>query len=72
MDDQTDLGNRLVTVSVGNLDKTTVDAALDAGHTAASGMLRDGLIVAAAMLLKGNFRFVGDVPGATAPIKNLK
>ncbi len=72
MDDQTDLGNRLVTVSVGNLDKTTVDAALDAGHTAASGMLRDGLIVAAAILLKGNFRYVGDVPGATAPIKNLK
>ena len=72
MDDQTDLGNRLVTVSVGNLDKTTVDAALDAGHKAASGMLRDGLIVAAAILLKGNFRYVGDVPGATAPIKNLK
>lgn len=72
MDDQTDLGNRLVTVSVGNLDKTTVDAALDAGHTAASGMLRDGLIVAAAMLLKGKFRYVGDVPGATALINNLK
>ena len=72
MDDQTDLGNRLVTDSVGNLDKTTVDAALDAGHTAASGMLRDGLVVAAAILLKGNFRYVGDVPGATAPIKNLK
>ncbi len=69
MDDQTDLGNRPVTVSVGDLDTLTIDLALDAGHLVATKMFEDELIVAAALLLKGNVRIVGDVPGETKNVK---
>lgn len=65
-DDDTDLGDRLVTVGVGDLDPATVNAALDAGGGVARRMLSAGHIAAAALFLRGEKRVVGDVPAAGA------
>ncbi|MEX2454459.1 MAG: UPF0280 family protein [Rhodospirillaceae bacterium] len=64
MDDNTDLGDRLVTVAVGALDAAAVEAALCAGLDAAERMRADGLIAGAVLVLKGEIRAVGDVPAA--------
>ena len=66
LDDDTDLGDLPVTVAVGELDDGALAAALDAGEEAAGAMRRAGLILAAAMTLKGRRRIVGDGPAALA------
>lgn len=64
LDDQTDLGGRLVTVGVGDLDDGTVAQALDGGLAVAERMLGNGLIAGAVLVLKGEMRAVGEVPAA--------
>jgi hypothetical protein len=54
--DDTDLGERLVTVEVGNLAPEAVARALDAGAAAAQAMLARGLIQAAMLWLQGRSR----------------
>ena len=62
--DDTDLGERLVTVAVGSLPAAVVDEALDRGVRAALGFRARGLIVGAALALKGRWRTIGDgMPG---------
>ena len=59
VDDNTDLGERLVTVAVGDIGEATVGAALESGVAAAKAMLGRGLIDAAALSLRGVTRTVG-------------
>jgi ApbE superfamily uncharacterized protein (UPF0280 family) len=54
--DDTDLGERPVTVEVGTLSVTAVDEALDAGAAAAGRMLDQDLIWAATLWLQGRNR----------------
>jgi len=58
--DDTDLGDRLVTVEVGDLSQADIARALDAGVAAAHGMMAAGLIHAAALRLQGQSRTVGE------------
>ena len=62
MDDQSDLGDRLVTVGVGDLDHATVDAALAAGFAAAKRLEYAGLIAGAVLVLKKEMRATGTLP----------
>ncbi len=64
LDDQTDLGDRPVTVGVGELDATARRAALDAGEAAAEKMIRRGLVVGVVLTLQQDMRAIGDVPAA--------
>jgi ApbE superfamily uncharacterized protein (UPF0280 family) len=57
-----DLGDRPVTVEVGPLHDSSVDAALGAGVAVGGEMHRRGLIAGAALVLQGRYRIVG-VPG---------
>lgn len=66
LDDNTDLGDRRVTVAVGRLDDGAIRTALDAGAETARSMRASGLIVAAMILLRGQTRVVGDIPRAIA------
>ena len=59
MDDQSDLGDLLVTVGVGDLDHATVDAALAAGYATAKRMEGAGLIAGAVLILKKEMRATG-------------
>jgi ApbE superfamily uncharacterized protein (UPF0280 family) len=54
--DDTDLGERLVTVEVGTLSPAAVERALDAGAAVAERMLDQGLICAATLWLQGRNR----------------
>jgi ApbE superfamily uncharacterized protein (UPF0280 family) len=54
--DDTDLGDRLVTVEVGTLSPAAVEQALDAGAAVAGRMLDQGLIRAATLWLQGRNR----------------
>ena len=63
MDDQSDLGDLLVTVGVGDLDHATVDAALAAGYAKAKRMEGAGLIAGAVLVLKKEMRATGALPG---------
>jgi hypothetical protein len=54
-----DLGPRLVTRQVGVLREFEIDAALEAGAAKARDLLRQDLIEAAALHLKGEIRIVG-------------
>jgi uncharacterized protein len=56
-----DLGARLVTVAVGRLRPTDVNAALARGATAANAYRAQGLIEAAALFLQGESRIVGPI-----------
>lgn len=64
LDDDTDLGDREVTVAVGRLDRDAIDEALDNGQSSASAMESAGLISAAALFLGGEKRIVGETPAA--------
>ena len=61
--DDSDLGDRLVTVAVGPLPDTAVTAALDGGARVAEAMRRRGLIRAGYLTLRGRTRTVGAAPG---------
>ena len=62
LDDQSDLGDRLVTIRVGDLDHTAVDEALAAGFRAAKRMEDAGLIAGAVLVLKKEMRATGTLP----------
>ena len=62
LDPDSDLGERLVTVGVGDLEAGTVEAALDAGVTVAAALERAGLVCAAVLVLQQRYRMVGDAP----------
>lgn len=70
LDDQTDLGSRLVTVDVGRLDADGVAAALNKGMQTAQHMCDCGLITAAVLVLKDEIRAIGDVPAALPETAN--
>jgi len=57
--DDTDLGERLVTVEVGPLPYAKIARALDCGEAEARGLRARGLIHAAALWLQGQARVVG-------------
>jgi uncharacterized protein len=61
VDDDTDLGEQLVTVGVGTLAKQAVDAALDDGAALAERLVEDGLIWGAVLALQGRYRVAGGV-----------
>jgi ApbE superfamily uncharacterized protein (UPF0280 family) len=58
--DDSDLGERLVTVDVGPLPRKQVEAALSAGVRRAELLIARGLIHCAALWLRGQARVVGD------------
>jgi len=58
-DPDSDLGDRLVTLSVGALSATEVAQALDRGRSTATALLGRGLIKGAALTLAGHWRTVG-------------
>ena len=61
--DDTDLGDRLVTVAVGRLPQDSVATALASGEEAARAMKADALVWGAVLCLQGSVRIVrGDVP----------
>ncbi|MDE0060016.1 MAG: UPF0280 family protein [Defluviicoccus sp.] len=66
LDDDSDLGDRPVTVAVGRLSKPAVDQALDRGARCARAMRRAGQIAAAMLVLRDRRRTIGDA-GALAP-----
>ncbi len=66
LDDDSDLGERLVTVAVGDLDSVSIEAALDAGTDAAEVMRVAGLIEGAALFVKGTNRVIGPATPAIA------
>ncbi|MDE0274828.1 MAG: UPF0280 family protein [Defluviicoccus sp.] len=67
LDDDSDLGDRPVTVAVGPLPKAAVAAALDRGALAARSMRAAGHIVAAMLVLRQQRRFVGDARALARP-----
>jgi ApbE superfamily uncharacterized protein (UPF0280 family) len=58
--DDTDLGERLVTVEVGTLSPAKVEQALDAGQAHAQTLLATSTIQGAVICLQGRVRVVGD------------
>ena len=67
LDDDSDLGERPVTVAVGRLPETAVNAALDRGERAARPMHAAGHIAAAMLVLRQHHRFVGDARALARP-----
>ncbi len=59
IDDNTELGDRPVTVAVGTLDPGSVALALDAGVATAEAMRGRGLVWGAVLALQGQLRVVG-------------
>ena len=66
LDDDSDLGERLVTVDVGDIDADAIETALNAGEREAEAMLRAHLVEAAVLMLKGETRVVGRASRAIA------
>jgi len=64
VDDDTDLGERLVTVAVGPLPDDAVEAALDNGATRAQSLVDGALVWGAVLALQGRHRVVGGVRAA--------
>ena len=64
VDDDTDLGDRMVTMSVGALDGGSIRAALDLGVMAAETLRAAGRIEAAMLILRNQTRVVGDMPSS--------
>ena len=65
LDEESDLGDRPVTVAVPALDAATIDAALDAGLRSARTLRSRGVIEGAALTVQGRWRVL-DAP-ASAP-----
>ena len=57
LDPDSDLGERLVTVAVGELSDSEITSALQGGIDKANGLIGQGLIIAAALMLKNHTRF---------------
>jgi ApbE superfamily uncharacterized protein (UPF0280 family) len=64
-----DLGERMVTQSVGRLDQREIAAALQAGIDVAESLCASGLVRAAALNLQGETRTLG--PEGFAPLENI-
>jgi ApbE superfamily uncharacterized protein (UPF0280 family) len=64
-----DLGERMVTQSVGRLDQREITAALQAGIDVAESLCASGLVRAAALNLQGETRTLG--PEGFAPSENI-
>jgi len=60
LDPDSDLGDRLVTVAVGALSAAEIEAALAAGAACAEAYRRQGLIIAAALMLARQSQVVSD------------
>lgn len=67
LDPDSDLGERLVSVEVGPLSATDIAAALSAGALVAEGFVRAGLVLGAALRLRGVARVVGIAGARLAP-----
>ena len=65
--DDSDLGERLVTVDVAALSARDVEAALDAGARQAAREIASGRIVAAILQLQGRVRVCGTIAVSTSP-----
>ena len=61
-DIDSDLGDRLVTVGVGRLDKRSIEKALGSGQAVAEKLQLTGHITAAMLVLQNNLRVVGFAP----------
>jgi uncharacterized protein len=61
VDDDTDLGERLVTIGVGALPDEAVEAALANGAVLAERLAEAGLIWGAVLALQGRYRVTGGV-----------
>lgn len=59
LDPDTELGERLVTVSVGNLSETAINDALDRGEQYAWSLVEQGIIQGTILSLQGHKRTVG-------------
>ena len=59
VDDNTDLGERLVTVDVGLLDRDSIERALNEGVERAQRLVSRGIVWGAALMLQGHARVVG-------------
>ena len=66
LDEDSDLGDRPVTVAVPVLDAEAIDAALHAGVCAARAMRSRGVIEGAALTVQGRWRVLG-TPGSVTP-----
>ena len=62
IDPDSDLGKHLVTLDVGPLGRGEVKTALDAGAALAEAWRGEGLILGAALALRGDLRLVGGFP----------
>ncbi len=62
LDPDSDLGDLLVTTSVGRLPAEAVEAALQAGFATAEALVGQGAILAAALSLQGRWRAIGPTP----------
>ena len=69
--DDTDLGDRLVTVDVGGMDRDSVEAALEAGRVVAADMADRGLILSASLMLQGVASVVSATSSAEASMVPL-
>jgi len=67
LDPDSDLGDRLVTVAVGALSAAEIEAALAAGAACAEAYRRQGLIIAAALMLARQSTVVGEALPARGP-----
>jgi hypothetical protein len=56
IDPASDLGDRLITLDVGELSESAIQSALDAGVTVADTLRQDGLIEGAVLALRGHLR----------------
>jgi ApbE superfamily uncharacterized protein (UPF0280 family) len=59
VDDNSDLGDRLVTVDVGALDRDAIESALTQGAAKASSLVERGIVWGAALVLQGHVRVAG-------------
>lgn len=65
--DDSDLGDRLVTVGVDELPGQALDRAMESGVVRAQALRAAGLVHAAAIVLQGRCRIVGALGGAPVP-----
>jgi uncharacterized protein len=70
LDDDSDLGARLVTLNVGALDDTTCRAAIANGARVAHNAFAQGHIYAAALCVQGHWRFIGAALNETASLSS--
>ncbi len=68
LDPDSDLGDRLVTVAVGDLDGKTIEQALGRGARVAAALYRAGRVAGALLALAGRYRVVGEAPMLPVPM----